>query len=237
MPLFINEIFDSFQGEGIHAGRFCTFVRFEGCSVGCPWCDTKYAARYHTGCVTPPEDIEKGCLPFVVLTGGEPLEQDLKSLDYLCGVLLNTGHQVCIETAGHILFPHATCNLRAVDGIGVSPKVGFWLDMKVKQAILRWNNYHVLYDIPVWFKFVVDSLEDVYHVIEVLKPLQKIMCTGKCPFILQPQGLRSIPEIKRLQLQIVRDLRVKSFVKQSGFDIRLLPQQHRLLWGRGKRGV
>ena len=41
--LKINEIFYSIQGEGRHTGMPAVFVRLSGCSMGCPWCDTKYA--------------------------------------------------------------------------------------------------------------------------------------------------------------------------------------------------
>lgn len=37
----VNNIFETIQGEGHHAGRSALFIRFQGCPVGCPWCDTK----------------------------------------------------------------------------------------------------------------------------------------------------------------------------------------------------
>jgi organic radical activating enzyme len=36
----VSEIFVSFQGEGLHAGRRHLFVRFGGCPLRCRWCDT-----------------------------------------------------------------------------------------------------------------------------------------------------------------------------------------------------
>jgi len=41
--LRIAETFFSIQGEGPTAGLPAVFVRVQGCSVGCAWCDTKYS--------------------------------------------------------------------------------------------------------------------------------------------------------------------------------------------------
>ncbi len=38
----INEIFYSLQGEAYFAGLPAVFIRFQGCNVGCAFCDTKH---------------------------------------------------------------------------------------------------------------------------------------------------------------------------------------------------
>lgn len=37
---YLSEIFTSFQGEGVHAGRRHLFVRLAGCNLRCRYCDT-----------------------------------------------------------------------------------------------------------------------------------------------------------------------------------------------------
>jgi len=84
--LKINEVFWSFQGEGLRAGFPAIFIRFAGCSLQCPYCDTKNS--WETGISVPMADIlsevekyrEKYPQSQVVITGGEPLEQDLSTI-------------------------------------------------------------------------------------------------------------------------------------------------------------
>ena len=100
--LTVNEIFHSIQGESSHAGRPCVFVRLTACDLRCSWCDTPYA--FTGGQKMAVEDVlaRVGALgiPLVELTGGEPLLQ--KEAIPLMGQLLAAGHEVLLETGGHI---------------------------------------------------------------------------------------------------------------------------------------
>ena len=42
--MIINEIFYSLQGEGYYSGTPAVFVRFSGCNLQCPFCDTQHDA-------------------------------------------------------------------------------------------------------------------------------------------------------------------------------------------------
>ena len=87
----VVETFHSLQGEGVHTGRSAFFIRLAGCTVGCPWCDTKntWSAKQHPD--IPLEELaaqtaaaaQHGAA-FVVLTGGEPLHHNI---DPLCKAL------------------------------------------------------------------------------------------------------------------------------------------------------
>ena len=46
----INEIFYSLQGEGYYTGTPAIFIRFSGCNLHCPYCDTDHSeGRFLTG--------------------------------------------------------------------------------------------------------------------------------------------------------------------------------------------
>ena len=100
--LTVFEIYPSIQGESTHAGRPCVFVRLAACDLRCSWCDTPYA--FTGGQKMAVEDVlarvaALGC-PLVELTGGEPLLQK-EAIPLMAG-LLDAGHEVLLETGGHI---------------------------------------------------------------------------------------------------------------------------------------
>lgn len=74
----INEIFYSIQGEGYNAGYPAVFVRFSGCNLACPFCDTdhsQYTEMTAAQIRQAVEEADGGKETMVVLTGGEPTMQ------------------------------------------------------------------------------------------------------------------------------------------------------------------
>jgi 7-carboxy-7-deazaguanine synthase len=101
VPITINEIFYSVQGESTFAGRPCVFVRLTACDLRCSWCDTPYA--FHEGRKRTLDDVLEevdryGC-PLVEVTGGEPLLQE--AVYPLMQSLVERGKTVLLETGGH----------------------------------------------------------------------------------------------------------------------------------------
>ncbi len=118
----INEIFYSLQGEGVNAGRPAVFLRFSGCNLSCPFCDTDHQEGQM---LSTEEIIDKVSLypcRFIVLTGGEPsLFIDENLVTHLKG----KGFKIAIETNG----THPI--LDGIDHVTLSPKDKFCENAKI----------------------------------------------------------------------------------------------------------
>lgn len=111
----VNEIFYSLQGEGYHTGMPAVFIRFSGCNLKCPFCDTRHEEGRMMTDDEIMDEVKRYPATMVILTGGEPSLQ-------IDGAFIDTLHQlgkyVCIETNGTRLLPEA------VDWVTCSPKQG-----------------------------------------------------------------------------------------------------------------
>lgn len=93
----VNEIFTTVQGEGVLVGVPSTFIRLQGCTVGCPWCDTKYTWAKGGERLTVEEILSQVTTTHVVITGGEPT---MYNLDGLLIPLHADDRFVQLETSG-----------------------------------------------------------------------------------------------------------------------------------------
>lgn len=105
--LQVREIFLTMQGEGPYAGRRAVFVRTTGCPLQCTYCDTIWDDANDPNMHF--ENISYKVLrswnsslsylpnPLVVLTGGEPLRQNVSPL---ISLLVKNNCTVQVETAG-----------------------------------------------------------------------------------------------------------------------------------------
>lgn len=113
------EIFESMQGEGRHAGRPCGFIRFAGCNLACPWCDTDVAPRFTLDLAGLLAEARAFRTRNVILTGGEPTIQ--KGMPELVAALKAEGFWIAVETNG-LAEPDW---LAFVDYVACSPKADF----------------------------------------------------------------------------------------------------------------
>lgn len=99
--LWIQEIYYSLQGEGPLTGHPSIFVRLAGCNLKCFWCDTDFESSGWkptlSEIVNLVRELKTAECDLVVITGGEPLRQNIAPL---VKVLLEEGMKVQLETNG-----------------------------------------------------------------------------------------------------------------------------------------
>ena len=132
----VNEIFYSLQGEGFHSGTPAVFVRFSGCNLRCPFCDTQ-----HDGGTDMSEEAIVAAVAqyparLVVVTGGEPA---LQLTATLVDALHAAGKLVAVETNGTRPLPDG------VDWVNLSPKDA-WLGPQAAPVLSRADELKLLYD-------------------------------------------------------------------------------------------
>lgn len=141
----VNEIFYTLQGEGAHSGIPAVFVRFSGCNLRCPWCDTEFegykemTSEQIVSEIQNLYDIPNVRRKMCILTGGEPtLQADKQLIDAIHAA----GFYIGIETNGTRPIPDG------IDWITCSPKEG------TKLALKQVNEVKVVftgtYDPEVW---------------------------------------------------------------------------------------
>jgi organic radical activating enzyme len=216
----IAETFYSIQGEGATAGLPAVFVRLQGCSVGCRWCDTKYSWDPAAGreVALPGLLAEVATFPCrrVVITGGEPLESPL--FGPLARALTERGYTIEVETSGTLEPPHDT-----PEGIqwNVSVKLagsGVADDRRINPAAIG-----AFLTREAWWKFVVGEPAEVGEVLR----LAERFALPRDRVLLQPEGLRAEDLAARTPWLV-------EACKAHGF--RFSPRLHILIWG-ARRGV
>ena len=113
------EIFESLQGEGRNMGRPCVFIRFAGCNLKCPWCDTEVAKRFSASTQEILDELRQYRAKSVILTGGEPTIQE--GMPELVAALKAKGYWIGVETNG----TRDADWLAFVDYVACSPKMEF----------------------------------------------------------------------------------------------------------------
>lgn len=113
----INEIFVSLQGEGHFTGVASVFLRFSGCNLRCPFCDTKHESftEFEEDALVDELARQANGISHLVITGGEP---SLQLTDTFVCKLHTAGFYVQVETNGTFQLPEN------VDWITCSPKEG-----------------------------------------------------------------------------------------------------------------
>lgn len=215
----VSEIFLSLQGEGPSAGTPAHFLRLQGCTVGCRWCDTRYSWPAEGGRELDSRTIwdqasELGPAPLLVVTGGEPLEH--AGLAELLQQALERWAAVEVETSG-ILPPPIS-----------HPRLAWNVSPKLPSATPRWTEswQHCaawIAEPRATFKIVVGDPPDP-------DDARRLLAEHRVPpgrVMLMPEGMTD--EVIRRHALVVAEL-----CKSEGW--RMSPRLHVWLWG-ARRGV
>jgi len=207
----ICEIFYSLQGEGVLMGTPTTFVRTVGCNLDCTWCDTKYARQGGKDMTADEvfEEVERKDVPFVSLTGGEPLLQE--DIYRLMNTLIDNEYHVTVETNGSL----------PLEEIPNSEEIMISMDIKCPSSGMADRN---LLDNLEFLsprdqvKFVIADRVDYLFARKVLREHEV-----NAPVIFTPVGGTTLKPLAE-------------WVLADKLLVRVMPQLHKLIWG-DARGI
>lgn len=212
----INEIFYSIQGEGTRAGLPCVFVRFQGCTLRCKWCDTSYALEIKQieKMMTPSEIIntilQYDC-KLICITGGEPLYQ--KGVSEFLEMLCDLGYTVILETSGNIIISNLDRRIIKI------------LDVKCPDSGMSKYNKYENFDYLSKndeIKFVIASRKDYNFAKQIIKDYN---LSNKTYNIL----LSPVPEQNSKELA--------EWILEDALKVRMQLQLHKFIWSPDTRGV
>lgn len=181
----VSEIFYSIQGEGTNIGKPAIFIRLAGCHLRCAWCDSKFTWDMKSGkemsSMEIIEKIKKYHCKHLVITGGEPLIQQLGIKELIEKLQKNLKesdkYYIEIETSGSII-PKMS---ELVDQYNCSPK----LSNSKNRPISYKNSLPKFPAEKTYYKFVIDNKSDLKEIKKFIKNHK----LSKDKIILMPQGI------------------------------------------------
>ena len=240
----VSEIFVSFQGEGLHAGRRQLFVRFAGCPLRCRYCDTSESLVPVSACrILGPDGVEHRPNPLspaeldevvgrlvaaapplhaIAVTGGEPLAQTDFLVAWLSG--RRTSLPVLLETAG--VLPARLG--RVLPWVRIVS-----LDVKCPSNTgerARWEEHEACLAAAVgegrevYVKVPVDETTDPAEVERAAYLVARV--AGPVPVFLTPL---TEPDSTRLTVGASTAERLQAVASRHHPDVRVLPQLHKVL--------
>ena len=202
----VIEVFHSIQGEGLLTGVRTTFVRTARCNLRCRWCDTPYSfgPGRERSVRSLLAEVGRHRTLHVCLTGGEPLLQR-ESLE-LVRRLADRGITTVVETGG---------------SLDVGPYVGLAdvhlsVDVKCPSSGMQgknlWSNLPRLTAADS-IKFVIADRRDYLYARRVVRGYH-----GPATLVFQPVWGSDAG-------------RLADWVLADRLDVRVLLQEHKVLWG------
>ncbi len=247
MQTGISEIFSSIQGEGKYVGCRQLFIRFIGCNMRCPYCDTNDLAhdgsvpcvlepvRGYTGALTlrNPLSLDE-VMPYITyrlqqphhsisITGGEPLLQ-VKIIRELAEKLKSAGITVplFLETNG-TLYKALKEVIDDLDIISMDMKLPSDTQENHWEAHERFLQIAGDYNKDIYVKIVVSNESTESELIRALDIIKKV--DSNILLVLQPitpmGGLHEAPPQKMLDWQTI--------ALKALQNVRVIPQTHKMM--------
>jgi len=224
----INEVFFSYQGEGIYAGIPQIFVRFSGCNLRCNYCDTPKSLKinscskyfttqalfeYINDVLNKNKENFYGQKPSVSFTGGEPLIY----VDFISELLqkyLKNRFSVYMETNGslpqQIKKVYKYCDVVS-------------MDIKFQSACKKdlFKEHKIFLEVckkKVFVKTVITKDTREKEFVGAVNLISKI--SKNIPLIVQPASFDNITNQKVLKFYSIAISKLE--------NVRILPQLHKL---------
>jgi len=205
MTYVVNELFETWQGEGVHMGEHAFFIRLVGCDQSCHFCDSAqtwhkdYLDKSVNKKMTASEiadEIELFHGQIIVITGGEPA---LWNLEPLCEELNERfpGKALHIETAGH----HEIKGGWRFDWITLSPK-----PFASKPLVSMLHKANEL-------KIIVEGEESI----EYLNSIERVV--GQVVWLHPEWSKRNSPEVLSI---INREVKINKHKPRAGYQLHKL---------------
>ena len=231
--LVIAEMFaDTIQGEGVNAGVISTFIRLQGCTLQCTWCDTLDV--WPTGneysfdeifemfeSINLIEKIRNG--QHLILTGGSPLKQQQRLIAFLKAFETKYSFLPYTEIENESVLMPDIALAYCIDCWNNSPKLansGMKERARYKPEVIK----NLAQRLNSWFKFVVAQESDWE---EIKKDYLDSGLIDREQIILMPEG-QTQEELSKTR-EMVADIAIREGVR---FSDRL----HVTIWNK-KTGV
>jgi 6-pyruvoyltetrahydropterin 2'-reductase len=227
--LLISEMFaDTIQGEGIHSGCVSTFIRLQGCTLKCVWCDTidvwpegnEYSfdeifEMFES--INLINKFKQG--QHLIITGGSPLKQEKQLINFINSFIKKYNFKPYIEVENEVvLFPTPEF-VSLINWWNNSPKLnnsGMKYKTRIKPLVLSYMG-----SLPnSTFKFVISSENDWNEIKEVFIDTNFI---NKNQILLMPEGQT------QEELNKNRELTVELAIKEG---VRFCDRLHITIWNK-----
>jgi organic radical activating enzyme len=231
--LSISELFsNTIQGEGVSVGVPATFLRLEGCTLLCSWCDTldvwnkgnEYTFDEIFTMFEEHNLIDKFLKgQRLVLTGGSPLKQQEQLVNFIRAFQDKYFFKPFIEVENEVVLDPTIEFIELVDQWNNSPKLansGMKERVRYKPELIK-----RIANLPnSWFKFVVDCEEDWQEINQFFLAPDLI---SRSQVIVMPKGMT------KEELGLTREITVDMAIK---YNVRFSDREHINIWNK-KTGV